>query len=516
MDHPRLVVASLVVAGILSQSGCGGQIQTVRRTTVPPSDTRSVPRDAFLKTHMKDGTVYVLSPWKILDGDSGIEGVGQHLDVNRANIASGNFRVPRDSIILVETNVLRRSPAMTAYTVLMVATVATAIVCITHPKTCFGSCPTFYLEDDPSGIVQAEAFSASVAPFLEDTDVDALYRARPHGKTMRLRVTNEALETHVIRHADVLALPRPESGRVARDGEGGYYEIRDLEPPRAAIASEGDCAPALSSFDRVERFSLADSTDLAMREALDIEFPESPHDRLGLVIAARQTLLTTYLYYQTLAYLGSTAGFWFAELERGHSAIRSRLGGLGEAMGGIEVWVLGSNGSWVLAGTAGETGPIAADVYLVRLPRDVPQPPRVQLRMARGTWRLDYVGLASVGDIVAPVRITPANVYRDGVPDEDALEALTKSKRPLVTYPGDEYVIEYPLPTHPDHYEYFLEARGYYMEWMRREWMKEESPERLRQVFLDPPGTLRRLAPEFKAVEPQMESLFWASRYVKR
>ncbi|MEP7228190.1 MAG: hypothetical protein ABI785_12560, partial [Gemmatimonadales bacterium] len=64
--------------------------------------------------------------------------------------------------------------------------------------------------------------------------------------------------------------------------------------------------------------------------------------------------------------------------------------------------------------------------------------------------------------------------------------------------------------------ELFLESRGYYLEWMRREWLAEENLALAAQILLDPAGALRTLAPAFKRQEPEMERLFWNSRYVVR
>ena len=48
---------------------------------------------------------------------------------------------------------------------------------------------------------------------------------------------------------------------------------------------------------------------------------------------------------------------------------------------------------------------------------------------------------------------------------------------------------------------------------MRKEWLAEEDPVRAMMMFADPEGTLRRLAPQFKQVEPELEEMFWNSRY---
>jgi hypothetical protein len=51
---------------------------------------------------------------------------------------------------------------------------------------------------------------------------------------------------------------------------------------------------------------------------------------------------------------------------------------------------------------------------------------------------------------------------------------------------------------------------------MRREWLAEENLASAAQILLDPAGALRTLAPAFKQQEPEMERLFWNSRYVRR
>ncbi len=81
-----------------------------------------------------------------------------------------------------------------------------------------------------------------------------------------------------------------------------------------------------------------------------------------------------------------------------------------------------------------------------------------------------------------------------------------------MTLPGDEHTFVFRLPDHPDRWELFLESRGYYLEWMRSEWLPEENPARAAMMLLEPARALRELAPEFKRLEPHMERLFWGSR----
>ncbi|PYP32801.1 MAG: hypothetical protein DMD49_04870 [Gemmatimonadetes bacterium] len=266
--------------------------------------------------------------------------------------------------------------------------------------------------------------------------------------------------------------------------------------------------------DGAERSSLADSTDLAARETIDLEFDRLPPGRSGLVITARQSLMTTFLVYQALAYLGSDAARWLASLETGGPAARDQARGLGRTLGRIDVLVPDSIGRWTPAGSLGETGPLAADTKVVPLPPANGAARRVRLRLTRGLWRLDYAALATLGDSVRPLRIAPARVLRIGRDGAPAEETLFDSTRALVTLPGDAYELVYQLPPRPEGLELFLEARGYYLEWMRREWRAEQNPILALRLAIDPAGALRALAPAFKRLEPEMERLFWSSRYV--
>ncbi|HEY6572400.1 MAG TPA: hypothetical protein VI198_03705, partial [Candidatus Eisenbacteria bacterium] len=256
-----------LLAAALAASGCSS-IKSVHRTTVAPAEAQKLPTNApYLKSHMKDGTLYVLAKWRVSERDSAVEGSGRHFDQARRPLSSGQYRIPLDSVALFEANVVQTSSAIAGYTVLAAVTGIVAVICLTNPKACFGSCPTFYAEDD-TALVQSEAFSAWVAPSLEATDIDALYRARPRGSTFRLRMTNEALETHSVRYADLLAVPHGEGERVGRTPDDRF---RLYSRPRSATrvvglggaVESGDAVEELSAFDGRERFSLADSSDLA-------------------------------------------------------------------------------------------------------------------------------------------------------------------------------------------------------------------------------------------------------------
>ena len=501
--------SAALLGALLLGPGCTYPPSIVR-TLVPPEKAATLDRQApFLKAHLRDGRVYVLDKWRVDESQGTVAGEGELHGPDRRVREKGPFTLALASIALFETNVVPDSPALRDRALMFGISAAVTAGCLINPKACFGSCPTFYAGDGERETLMAEGFSTSIAPALEATDVDALYLARPRGRRFVVRLTNEALETHVIRHAHVLAAPRPPGGRVVANAEGDLRAVVDLRAPSSCQAEEGDCRAALQAFDGQARTSRTDGRDLAAGELIELGFDGPREGPLGLVVAARQTLLTTFLFYQTLAYMGPTAGEWIARLEREGPAspVVDRVHALREVLRGIEVLVPDGQGGWRLAGEVHETGPLASDVKLVPLP-PLAAPARIRLRVTRGHFRIDSVALGRLGERVVAQRLLPVEVRREAGEPVRAFGA-----RPLVTLPGEAYRLVYRLPPRPESHELFLESRGYYLEWMRQEWLAEADPASVLRVLVNPRQALVDLAPAYHRQEAEMEKAFWSSRY---
>ncbi len=382
------------------------------------------------------------------------------------------------------------------------------------PKSCFGSCPTFYVEGGNPDRPDAEGFSSSIARALEARDLDALFGASASGRTLVMTMRNEALETHAVRRLRLLVAARPPGGRVLADPAGAFHPASGFERPRACRAPEGDCLAAIGAFDAIERASPADPDDLATRESIELLFEASP-GKLGIVVGARQTLLTTYLFYQTMAYFGRGAGDYLATLERGGPALAGQAMGMARALGGIEVDVVEAGGAFQPLGSFDEAGPIAGDVQVFPFEAVGEGPLRVRLRLAKGLWRLGWVSLARLGPPVQAETLQPILVERSGRKDTGALATLMDASRHLVTVPGDEYRVAFALPRPGEELELFLESEGYYYEWMRDGWLPEEDPEMALLALTRPEEVLRRLAGPFKTREAVLDRGFEASRFRK-
>jgi hypothetical protein len=514
------ILLLLVVLSLVFYPNCGGS--RIQRISEPPTKfapTQSSEVLPYLKLHMQNGDLYVLENWIIDSKLSTVNGNGKLYNFNRDLLSEGQFDVPVETIVIAETNQIKGPTGTGVLAVLTVITGIFTVVCIVNPKACFGSCPTFYAYNGDDFIVQAEGFSSSISPSLEEKDIDALYRIKPFNRDFTIQLKNEAYETHVIRSANLLALPKLEGGRVFSTPENEFYQTKNIIEPVSAVGNEGDISEKLCTFDGVERFSEADSNDLTSKEIIELSFDNIYSDSTGIIIAARQTLLTTFLFYQSLAYMGTKTGDWLANFERNGNQFKPILNNLRSTLGNIDILMENEKGDWIKVGEVGETGPIATDIKIVPLktnsnPGKEEGSLKVRLRMAKGLWRIDYAAIGELNGNVEPIVISPSSSSPQYSENNEVVELLTNVNSTLITYPGDEYLLNYRLPSDFNNYELFMESRGYYLEWMRNEWLVEENADKVYEMLFNPKQYYKDLAPQFKKIEAEMEETFWSSKYV--
>ena len=510
MRYTRRVKGTLaaVLAVASSVSGCVQRLDRKVGTTIHTVDDKA----PFLKVHLADGRLYVLSDWHADETTKHVTGTGDLFTADREVETSGSFSIAMADVAMYETNTIENSPGIAALAVVTGISTAVTAYCATNPKSCFGSCPTFYAPADRDGrlVLQAEGFSDSIAPSLERNDIDALWQTTGHGGKTTLVMTNEAYETHVVKQVDLLAVPRPAKGRVLATADR-LWLASSIAAPTGCTSETGPCLDTLAAIDGHERLSTTDGKDLAARETIDLAFPHGEQGPRAIVIAARQSLVTTFLLYQGLAYLGSEATHWLAALGAHDTDARAGGRALQRLVGGIEVQVQDGD-TWRTIGEVYETGPIATDVHLVPLPGGATSD-RIRLVVQRGGWRIDAVELATITGEAHPIRIAPSHI-RGTLGREYAAARTPMSQLPIITMPGDRYELDYVLPP-GDNYELFLDSRGYYLEWMRDEWLGDENPLKALRLVSSPDQMLRELAPAYKRIEPEIEQIFWRSRYAR-
>jgi hypothetical protein len=265
------------------------------------------------------------------------------------------------------------------------------------------------------------------------------------------------------------------------------------------------------NVDGNEYFSMADARNLDSKEEINLSFTVEDDQDVGLVVGKRQTLLTTFLLYQEFAYMGNSVTYWMSQLERKGIAPGKTIF---DVLGGIEVFSKDENGNWKPEGKLHEAGPIATDFNIVPLAGKHKGRVDLKLRLNKGLWRIDYLGLATISGKVQPTVIQPYAVETIEGSETDPLGKLTHEDEYLVTYPGDSYKLKYHLSY--ENAELFLDSKGYYLEWIRSEWTKEQNFRKLNLMVNKPSRYLKKITSTYKKLEPSLEKTFWNSRYVQK
>ncbi|MBL0169988.1 MAG: hypothetical protein IPP90_04525 [Gemmatimonadaceae bacterium] len=530
------------VAGFLAMCVTLGSCVPVWSPSVSPPTSAAVaqtmpasskePKAPSLKLHLHSGELIIATVWLEDTTARTLRVSGTLYDANRRSLGPVQRAVPMDSIALVQASTPGNAYPGGLVMLAIWGTGATIVSgsCLADPKSCFGSCPTFYAQGDTS-FIQAEGFSASPLRALEARDMDHLYFAASPPGPFVLRMRNEALETHALRSVRLLIAPQPINGRIFHSPSDDLYPAYDLTAPTRCQSAKGDCAASVASLDRDEWQSVTDSTDLAAQEVVELTFDRTefaPHGRfdetahVGLVLGARHTLVSTFLFYQALAFAGGDAGEALARLERGPVAAQPPLFAALRSLGSIGISVSADGVNWNAAGHLLEAGPLATDPQIV--PLTLPAgtgPVRIRLSLTKGYWRLNYAALARLGARVEPMVLLPVSVKSEGrtVAGASAAAALADPTRVLVTGPGDDYALTFALPASlplpSGRWEVFLESTGWYYEWMRDEWIAEQDAARATQLLYSPRDAFRALAPVFKSREATNERAFWQSRITR-
>lgn len=89
---------------------------------------------------------------------------------------------------------------------------------------------------------------------------------------------------------------------------------------------------------------------------------------------------------------------------------------------------------------------------------------------------------------------------------------LNNPNKYLITMPGEDYLLTFKLPNENADYELFLYSKGYYLEWMRPQWMADKNILKLKLLVDNPELYLKQEAKNYKRYEKYMEQEFWNSK----
>jgi len=510
-----LLAPSALLAALACSIGRTEPVEIAVRPA-PPPQVISTP----VKAHLLDGT-NVIFPAGASIGEGALTGTGSRFGLRNEPLGRVD-RIPLDSVAGLESFVRRTDTgasvaASTLGIVVGAAAVAVLAVAI------FGSCPTVYADSAGVPVLEAEAFSYSIAPLFEARDVDRI-RAQPGPDgVLRLEIRNEAAETHLINHLELLEVAHAAGERVTPDDRGLPWAARNLRPLPGVQDRGGRDVRAILSTDDGEAFaSSPERLDAAtagdLRDWVEFELPSSPADTALLFIRARNSLLTTVLLYDVmLASQGAAAVDWVGR-DLADLGTAVELGRWYAETMGIRVERRAGD-RWETVGWMRDVGPIAFEEVAVAVPLRRDAATRFRLSFPVDNWRIDRIAwsaeVARPAWTIVPLARLSAPGSEGVEPDAPLLLGLP-DQRYLETRPGASITVEFETTPGGSPRTYLLAMQGYYIEWIRPGWLSGLDGAPPRAGFSPGEGALAEAVDRWRVGRRWWEQRFAATQFPVR
>ncbi|MGH8286485.1 MAG: hypothetical protein ACRETT_12055, partial [Steroidobacteraceae bacterium] len=237
-----------------------------------------------------------------------------------------------------------------------------------------------------------------------------------------------------------------------------------------------------------------------------------------VAVRARNTLFATVLLYDVvLRAQGVRAIDWIGE-DTGNPLYAWRLHRWFEGRFGLRVQ-LQRGASFRQVARVTPTGPIAWHQIAVRVPLE-PGVQEATLRLASlpDNWMIDWVGVSfDDASDTQMRRIAPQSVsdHRGAVATASAHALGRNDGDYFVTRPGEHYKVEFALGPRPDagrERTLFIASRGYYIEWVRGEWVRDRGSLATNERFEPGDAAIMKTARRWIEEKPQLERQFFESR----
>lgn len=471
----KLFVRSVLLALLLMIASC-----IVHRIDVVPVDVSAeapIEISSPVKAHLYDGSTVVF-PEGVNVYEGKVHGRGEKFNVALENNKFVD-EVSLDEIAAMESfqtpvNAAATTAASTVGTAGWVALGAVAALAL------FGSCPTVYSVDAGGPTLEAELFSYSIAPSFQARDIDKLSLKHVQDGYFELDFRNEMLETHYIDQLEVLEVTHADNQFAVPDTAGHPVVVGATVAPDRAVDQDGRNILSEIAFADGLSWS-ATSNRLAnvgldnFHDSLDFEF-SLPKDsgEVALVLNLRNSMLNTVLLYDVMLKEQSFAALDWMGHDLNHLGNRAELGlWYRKNMGmTVSIW---RDGEFHKVGRIGDQGPIAWSerAFVLDAPRG--QSLKVRLSFIADNWRIDQVALAidTQRGKMRAIPVATAKSLEEHRPDIP--EYLAESDETyLITRPGESVQLGFDVGESTQSRTFFLASEGYYMEWMRSDWLAEE------------------------------------------
>lgn len=506
---------------LISLSGCYSTYESVniKVDTIPPSVSYTDPTKVFLT----NDDILVFENGFTRQYNS-LLGQYQRYDFKGNQLGHG-YEVLLDSVVAITQYVETTSGGLYFASALNVffgvPLTALAIYCLVCPKCCFGSCPTVYVPSENTYILEAELFSKSISRQLEENDLDMLNYKIPSDGSVKLKVTNEALETHYINKFNLIAVTHPKATKVCQTNNDQIILINELIPAEKIISSSGkDISEIIKSDDgiyfRSDEDKILELRDKPIKDFIEItSFTRPGKEKIKMLIKYRNTLLTTTLLYDVvIGSQGINALEWTKKMNN-DKFYAMQFKSVYDLFSGISIECK-INNNWTEIGKYQDAGPINWKYSVAEIPVSSDGKIQIKLEFIPDNFMIDYIAFDTTQsknnltvEKLNPVLITN---FRNESGNEIVNVINTDDDQYLITNPGDSYLFSFKIDKSPDkETSLFIESKGYYNEWIRGNWINNQDVNYTFNLF-DIKGTFNQLVTSWIENKDLLEEEFFKAK----
>lgn len=406
------------------------------------------------KLFTKDNTI-ILFPTGFEYGENYVGGEGLIFTFPSKFSEKKFLMIPQDSILAMityeETTSATRHFGSFLFGLTAPPLTFLGIYCLACPKCCFGSCPTIYTFDGENYNLEAELFSEAISKQLENYDID-LIRQKPINDTLKIKITNEALETHYINKFEIVSAIHPKGTEVFNTIEDNLLVINNHLPPIIVNNKEGNNITYFLRNDdnQYYRSGVEKIKELRKGSVFDYIDIELPQNATKILIKYRNTLLSTTLLYDVVIGSQGIKGLeWTKKMnEDWNYAAQFKM--IYEMFSGIKIKIK-LNGEWKEIGYFKDAGPLNWKYLAAELKLDNVENNTLRLEFIPDNFMIDYVSFDTTK--INHAEIKTEAIYPFIVLDKSSKEnseimsfLIENDSNYLITEPGDFYSLNYYVP----------------------------------------------------------------------
>lgn len=431
------------------------------------------------------GNTIILFPTGFEYGENYIGGEGQIFTFPSKFSEKKTIKIPKDSIIAMITYEETTSATRYFGSFLLGLTAPPltflGIYCLSCPKCCFGSCPTIYAFDGENYNLEAELFSECISKQLENYDLD-LIRQKTINDTLKIKITNEALETHYINKFEIVSAIHPKGTEVLPTIEDKLLVIDNQIPPVVVKNKESKEVThfLINDDNQYYRSGVEKITELRKGPVFDYLDFELPQNATKMLMKYRNTLLSTTLLYNVVIGSQGIKGLEWTKKMNEDPIYASQFKMIYEMFSGIKI-KLKQNGDWKEVGYFKDAGPLNWKYIAAELKFDNAEKNILRLEFIPDNFMIDYVSFDTTKincNQIKTKAIYPSVVLDNrGKKNGEIMSFLIENdSNYLVTEPGDFYSLNYYSPKIEENEQtFFIKSKGYYNEWIRGIWISENN-----------------------------------------